>query len=41
MTATFDLERGGRPEYADADCIQELRGAIATHTHKTVRELGG
>jgi hypothetical protein len=41
LTATFDLEHGGRPEYADIDCINELRGTIATHTHKTVRQLGG
>ena len=41
LTATFDLEHGGEPQYADAECIDELREAIATDTHLTLRELGG
>ncbi|AYF97200.1 hypothetical protein [Protaetiibacter intestinalis] len=41
LTATFDLERGGEPAYADTDCVKELNGATATDRHKTVGELGG
>ena len=41
LTATFDLKEGGEPEYADADCIDQLRGSIATDTHKTLKDLGG
>jgi len=41
LSATFDLENGGEPEYADAECIDQLRGSIATDTHRTLQELKG
>ncbi|TXK19315.1 hypothetical protein [Homoserinibacter sp. GY 40078] len=41
LTVTFDLVGGSAPEYADADCINQLRGSIATDTHVTLATLRG
>jgi hypothetical protein len=39
LTATFDLAEGGEPEYADADCVTQLQGSIATATHVNLESL--
>jgi hypothetical protein len=39
LTVTFDLAEGGEPEYADADCVTQLQGSIATATHVNLESL--
>lgn len=39
LTVTFDLAEGGEPEYADAECVTQLQGSIATATHVTLKSL--